>query len=131
MIVDLKQAPGLIKMEHPLHKFSDRRPALPGHRLYCPECLGKKRFVSESSRDLHYFQCHVLDTPKEELPNRHILKDNGNYDGPLGGKQHILPPERYVQEPESTLEKGLAKSLEKRPGEMQKKSGEESCSEVE
>jgi hypothetical protein len=27
------------------------------------------------------------------------MVDNGNYDGPLGEKQHILPARRYVEEP--------------------------------
>ncbi len=29
--------------------------------------------------------------------------DNGNYDGPLGEKQHILPARGYVEEPASFL----------------------------
>jgi hypothetical protein len=29
--------------------------------------------------------------------------DNGNYDGPLGKKQHVFPARRYVQEPETSL----------------------------
>lgn len=37
------------------------------------------------------------------LPNRMILIDNGNYDGPMGKKQHVFPAEKYVREPESFL----------------------------
>jgi hypothetical protein len=88
-------------MDHPLRQFSERIPSVPGHPHYCPECPGTRRFRSEDDRDLHYLQRHVLRIPTELLSNRDIMIDNGNYDGPLGKKQHVLPAKRYFQEPES------------------------------
>jgi hypothetical protein len=90
-------------MDHPLRQCSERIPSIPGHPLYCPECPTTKRFPKEEDRDLHYLQYHVLETPKEKLSNRAIMIDNGNYDGPLGEKQHILPARGYVEEPASFL----------------------------
>jgi hypothetical protein len=52
-----------------------------------------------------------------------ILIDYGNYDGPMGRKQHVFPAERYVQEPESFLteaEGRKGRDLEKQMrGEME------------
>jgi hypothetical protein len=110
-------------MDHPLRQFSTRIPSLPGHPLYCPECWATARFDEEEDRDLHYLQHHVLDTPKEMLSNRMILIDYGNYDGPMGRKQHVFPAERFVQEPESFLteaERRKDRDLEKeKRGEME------------
>jgi hypothetical protein len=90
-------------MDYPLRQFSERIPSLPGHPLYCPECLFTHCFPNEEDRDLHYFQYHILNVSNEKLPNRAIMIDEGNYDGPLGEKRHVFPARRYVQEPESFL----------------------------
>ena len=52
---------------------------------------------------MHYFQEHVLHTPKENPSNCPLLIDYGNYEGPLGEKQHVFPAERYCLEPETYL----------------------------
>lgn len=115
-------------MDHPLRQFSERIPSIPGHPLYCPECLATHRFPNEEDRDLHYFQYHILTVSKEKLPNRAIMVDSGNYDGPLGEKRHVLPTRRYVQEPESFLtEEELRENEEverKLAGELEVFSGE-------
>jgi len=88
---------------HPLRRLSTRIPSIPGDPLYCPKCEATARFSDEESRTMHYFQEHVLVTPKQDPPNCLFLIDYGNYDGPLGKKQHVFPAERYCQEPESYL----------------------------
>jgi hypothetical protein len=86
-------------VNHPLRQFSDRIPSLPGHPLYCPDT----RFPNEEDRDLHYFQSHILNVSKENLPNRAIMTENGIYDGPLGVRRHVFPARRYVEEPKRFL----------------------------
>ena len=89
-------------MDHPLRHFSARIPSIPGHPLYCPKCLAITRFCDEEERDVHYLQLHVLGLSKEYAPSDPMI-DDGNYDGPLGKKQHVLPASEYFQEPESYL----------------------------
>jgi hypothetical protein len=92
----------LTNMAHPLRHFSARIPSIPGHPLYCPNCLATTRFCDEEKRDVHYLQVHVLGLSNEYAPSDLTIND-GNYDGPLGKKQHVFPASEYFQEPESYL----------------------------
>jgi hypothetical protein len=88
---------------HPRRRLSTRIPSLPGHPLYSPTCEATLRFSDEESRMMHYFQEHLLNTPKDNPFNGMFLIDQGNYDGPLGKKQHVFSADRYCLEPESFL----------------------------
>jgi hypothetical protein len=93
----------LTNMDHPLRHFSARIPSIPGHPLYCPKCLAIIRFHNEEERDMHYLQLHVLRVSEGNAPSDLTMIDDGNYDGPLGKKQHVFPESEYCQEPESYL----------------------------
>jgi hypothetical protein len=93
----------LTNMDHPLLHFSACIPSIPGHPLYCPKFLVVARFHHEEARDMHYLQLHVLGISQGDAPEDLDIIDDGNYDGPLGKKQHVLPASEYSQEPESYL----------------------------
>ena len=52
---------------------------------------------------MHYLQLHVLGISQGDAPDDLDMIDDGNYDGPLGKKQYVLPASEYSQEPESYL----------------------------
>lgn len=45
----------------------------------------------------------MLGVSQGNAPSGLTMIDDGNYDGPLGKKQHVLPASEYSQEPESYL----------------------------
>ncbi len=45
----------------------------------------------------------MLGISQGNAPSGLTMIDNGNCDGPLGKKQHVLPASEYFQEPESYL----------------------------
>jgi len=111
---------------HPRRRLSTRIPSLPGHPLYCPACEATLRFSDEESRTMHYFQEHLLNTPKDNPLNCVFLIDQGNYDGPLGKKQHVFPADRYCLEPGSFLTEEESRDDENQwGGELQGSTEEE------